>query len=385
MKKFDMLSEFLKYKMKNILPFIYKNLDIHQNKYQKNNAVYSKLRTIIHTFLIISICMKKKLDYNNIYDTKSNIIRINKPIKKIIIKCNGKEAELIDRVGEYYIVNYLDQIIELKEDEIEFLNDLKGKTCKIIKGNYKGFLGVIYEQKNDYVLLTKDLYGKNSHHHIPLLQVMKLPLDHIKIIEKFENEKIIIENKELFDSFNKKSKDLYSLVKYEVNKSYKMDSLKDFDLIYKFSIELFNGYKIIETEKFSQVKTLKQKYLKIKKGIKENKNNKRVYINLNKELKKLHYQIRQNEKTTKFIKDSLFNNFRNLNDNYIFNKNEDGIYQLKEYEIKPYSKNNNKQVLTKEQKRNNKKLKIKKEEEDIIKNINDCKNDMECLFNNLLD
>jgi hypothetical protein len=213
---------------------------------------------------------------------------------------------------------------------------------------------------------------------------MKLPLDHIKIIEKFENEKIIIENKELFDSFNKKSKDLYSLVKYEVNKSYKMDSLKDFDLIYKFSIELFNGYKISETEKFSQVKTLKQKYLKIKKDIKVNKNNKRVYINLNKELKKIHYQIRQSEKTTKFIKDSLFNNFRNLNDNYIFNKNEDGIYQLKEYVIKPYLKNN-KQILTKEQKRNNKKLKIKKEEEDIIKNINDCKNDMECLFNNLLD
>jgi len=383
MKKFDMLSEFLKYKMKNIMPFIYKNLDIHQNKYQKNNAVYSKLRIIIHTFLIISICMKKKLDYNNIYDTKSNIIRINKPIKKIIIKCNGKEAELIDRVGEYYIVNYLDQIIELKEDEIEFLNDLKGKTCKIIKGNFKGFLGVIYEQKNDYVLLTKDLYGKNSDHHVPLLQVMRLPLDHIKVIEKIENEKII-ENKELFDSFNKKSKDLYSLVKYELNKNYKMDFLKDFDLIYKFSIELFNGYKISETEKFSQVKTLKQKYLKIKKDIKVNKNNKRVYINLNKELKKIHYQIRQSEKTTKFIKDSLFNNFRNLNDNYIFNKNEDGIYQLKEYVIKPYQ-NNNKKVLSKKQKINNKKLKIKKEKEDIIKNINDCKNDMECLFNNLLD
>jgi len=386
MKKFDMLSDFLKYKMKIIMPFIYKNLDIHQNKYQKNNAVYSKLRTIINTFLIISICMKKNLDYNNIYDTKSNIIKINKPIKKIIIKCNGKEAELIDQVGDYYIVDYLDTVIELKEDEIEFINDLKGKTCKIIKGNYKGFLGVIYEQKNEYVLLTKDLYGKNSDHHIPLLPILRLPLDHIKIIEKIENEKIIIGNKELFDSFNKKSKDLYSLVKYELNKNYKMDFLKDFDLIYKFSIELFNNYKISETEKFSQVKTLKQKYLQIKKGIKENKNNKRVYINLNKELKKLHYQIRQSEKTTKFIKDSLFNNFRNLNDNYIFNKNEDGIYQLKEYEIKPYSKNNNnKKVLTKEQKRNNKKLKIKKEKEDIIKNINDCKNDMECLFNNLLD
>ena len=384
MKKYDMLSDFLKYNMKTIMPFIYKNLDIHQNKYQKNNAVYSKLRTIINTFLIISICMKKDLDYNNIYDTKSNIIRINKPIKKIIIKCNGKEAELIDQVGEYYIVNYLDTVIELKEDEIEFLNDLKGKTCKIIKGNYKGFLGVIYEQKNDYVLLTKDLYGKNSDHYIALLPILKLPLDHIKIIEKIENEKIIIENKELFDSFNKKSKDLYSLVKYEVNKNYKMDFLIDFDLIYKFSIELFNNYKISETEKFSQVKILKQKYLKTKKSIKENKNNKRVYINLNKELKKLHYQIRQSEKTTKFIKDSLFNNFRNLNDNYIFNKNEDGIYQLKEYEIKS-SKNNKKVLLTKEQKRNNKKLKIKKEKEDIKRNINDCKNDMECLLNNLLD
>jgi hypothetical protein len=383
MKKYDMLSDFLKYQMRNIMPYIYKNLDIH-HKYEKNNAIYSKLRIIINTFLIILICMKKNLDYNNIYDTKYNIIQVNKPIKKVIIKCNGKEAELLDKVGDYYIISYLDTVIELKEDEIDFLNDLKGKTCKIIKGIHKGFLGVIFEQKNDYVLLTKDLYGKNSDHHIPLLQILRLPLDHIKIIEKIENEKIIVENKELFDSFNKKSKDLYSLVKYELNKNYKMDFLKDFDLIYKFSIELFNNYKIIEAEKFNQVKTLKQEYLKIKKSIKENKNNKRVYIKLNKELKKLHYQIRQNEKTTKFTKDSLFNNFRNLNDNYIFNKNEDGIYQLKEYEIKSYS-NDNKQVLTKEQKRNNKKLKIKKEKEDIKRNINNCKNDIECLLNSLLD
>jgi len=387
MKKFDMISDFLKYQMKTIMPFIYKNCDIHQNKYQKNNAVYSKLRTIIHTFLIISICMKKNLDYNTIYDTKSNIIRINKPIKKIIIKCNGKEAELIDKVGDYYIVDYLDTVIELKEDEIEFLNDLKGKTCKIIKGNYKGFLGVIYEQKNDYVLLTKDLYGKNSDHHIPLLPILKLPLDHIKIIEKIENEKIIVENKELFESFNKKSKDLYSLVKYELNKNYKMDFLNDFDLIYKFSIELFNNYKIIEADKFSQVKTLKQEYLQIKKSIKENKNNKRKYIKLNKDLKKLHYQIRQNEKTTKFIKDSLFNNFRNLNDNYIFNKNEDGIYQLKEYVIKDETTNDKitDKNITRKQNKLNKKMKMEKEKEDIKVGINLCKSYISFLVDDLLN
>jgi hypothetical protein len=382
LQKYDMLSNFLKYKMIMIMPFIYKNLDIHQNKYQKNNAVYSKLRIIIHTFLIISCCMNKNLDYNNIYDTTSHIIKINKPIKNIIIKCNGKKAELLDQIGEYYIIRYLDTIIELKEDEIEFVNDLKGKTCKIIKGNYKGFLGVIYEQKNNYVLLTKDLYGKNSDHHIPLLPVLKLPIDHIKVVEKIENEKIIIENKELFDIFNKKSKNLYSLVKFELNKKHKMDYLSDFDLIYKFSIELFNNYKIIETEKFSQVKTLKQKYLKIKKDIKQNKNNKRVYIKLNKELKRLHHEIRQNEKTTKFIKNSLFNNFKNLNDNYIFNKNDDGVYQLKEYEIKKST--DSKKLLTKAEKINNEKLKIKEEKERMVNEINNCKNDMTSLLNNLL-
>jgi len=383
LKKFDIISNYLKYKMKVIMPFIYKNLDIHQNKYQKNNAVYSKLRQIIHTFLIISVCMKKNLDYNNIYNTADNIIQINKPIKNVIIKCNGKEAELIDQVGEYYIIRYLDTVIELKENEIEFVNNLKGKICKIIKGNHKGFFGVIYQQKNDYVLLTKDLYGKNSDHQIPSLSIKKLPLTHIKIIEEIENKKFIVENQELFDIYNKKSKNLYSLVKFELNKRHQIKFLNDFDLIYKFSIELFNNYKITETEKFSQIKTLKQKYLKIKKNIKENKNNKRVYIKLNKELKKLHHEIRQKEKTTKFIKDSLFNNFKNLNDNYIFNKNDDGIYQLKEYEIKKSS--NNKKLLTKEEKRNNKKLKIQQERENMKKQINSCKNQITSLLNNLLD
>ena len=379
--KYEMISDFLKYKIKDIIPFIYKNLDIHENKYQKNNMVYKKLRTIIHVLLIILICTNKNLKYDKIYDTKSNITNINKKVQKVIIKCNGKEADLIDRVGDCYFVNYLDSIIELKEDEIEIVNDLKGKTCKIIKGNNKGLLGVIYEQKNDYVLLTKDLYGKNNGHHIPGLSILKIPIDHIKIIEEIENEKMIVENKELYDIFNKKSKDLYSLVKFEVNKNYNMNFLKDFDLIYKYSIELFNNYKISETEKFSYVKTLKQNYLKVKKEIKDNKNNKRVYIKLNKELKKLHHQIRESEKSTKFIKDSLFNNSRNLNNNYIFNKNDDGIYQLKEYQI-TYSK---KQVLTKEQKKVNKKLKIQKEKDDIKRTVENYKKDVKNMLNNLLD
>ena len=383
LSKYEMISDFFKYKMKDIMPFIYKNLNINENKYQKNNMVYQKLRTIIHVFLIISICMKKNLNHEKIYDTKDNIVKINKKVQKVIIKCNGKEADLIDQVGDCYFVDYLDTIIELKEDEIEIIKDLKGKTCKIIKGNNKGLLGVIYQQKNDYVLLTKDLYGKNNGHYIPGLSILKIPVDHIKIIEEIENEKEIIENKELYDIFNKKSKDLYSLVKFELNKSYNMKFLSDFDLIYKFSIELFNNYKITETEKFSYVKTLKHKYFKIKKEIKDNKNNKRVYIRLNKELKKLHSQIREGEKSTKFIKDSLFNSFRNLNENYIFNKNDEGIYQLKEYEIKNFQ--NNKQVVTKEQKKINKKLKIQKEKDDIKRTVDNYKKDVANMLNNLLD
>ena len=97
-------------------------------------------------------------------------------------------------------------------------------------------------------------------------------------------------------------------------------------------------------------------------------------------MKKLHYQIRESEKSTKFIKDSIFNNSKNLNNNYIFNKNEDGIYQLQEYKIK-----NNKQILTKEQKKINKKIKIQIEKEDIKRNIDNYKKDVTNMLNNLLD
>ena len=382
LSKYDLISEFLKYKMKEIMPFIYKNLNINENKYEKNKAVYSKLRIIINTFLVISLCMKKDLDVNTIYDTVDNIVQINKPIKKIIIKCNNKEAEYVDKVGEYYIVKYLGEEIQMRADEIELFDDLKGKNCKIIKGNFKGMNGCIYDQKRDYVLLTKDLYGKNSDHHVPGLPIIKLPLDHIKIEESVETESFIVKNKELFEAFNKKSTDLYSLTKFILNNSYKDSHLSEFDIIFKFTIELFNKYKITESEKFKDLKTLKIKYMRIKKDIKINKNNKRMFINLNRELKGVHREIRTMEKTTEFIKDSLFNNVKNLNDNYIFNKTEDGIFQLNEYKLKCVVKT---QKISKEQKLVNKKHKAKQQRENIKNQVNGCVSTVTDLLTDLLN
>jgi len=370
LSKYEMISDFLKYKMKDIMSFIYKNLDINQNKFNKNKMVYSKLRMIINTFLIISICMKKDLDINNIYDTIDNVVQINKPVKKLIIKCNNKEAELVEKVGDYYIVKYLGEQLKMQENEITLYDDLKGKNCKIIKGHYKGTNGCIFEQKNNFVSLTKDLYGKTGKGYISGLPIIKLPLDHIKIDEELEKETFIIENKELFKAFNKKSTDLYSLTKFILNKSYKIDSLSDFDLIFKFTIELFNKYKVTESEKFNDLKTLKTKYLQIKTDIKMNKTNKRVYINLNKELKKVHMEIRTCEKTTEFIKDSLFNNIKNLNNNYIYNKTNEGIYQLNEYTIK--SINTNDKTITKEYRLINKKMKVEQRKQDIERQVNSC-------------
>jgi hypothetical protein len=380
--KYEMISDFLKYKMKEIMPFIYKNLDIHQNKYEKNKAVYSKLRIILNTFLIISMCMKKDLDVNDVYNSTDSIIQINKPIKKLIIKFNNKEAEYVDKVGEYYIVKYLGEEIHMKEDEIELFDDLKGKNCKIIKGHFKGTVGCIFEQKSDYVLLTKDLYGKNSNHHVPGLPIIKLPLDHIKIDKTVEKESFIVKNEELFEAYRNQSRDLYSLTKFIMNKSYRLEDLSDFDLIFKFTIELFNKYKITESGKFKDLKTLKKKYLQIKKDIKLNKTNKRVYIKLNKELKKLHYEIRTVEKTTEFVKDSLFNNVKNLNNNYIFNKTEEGVFQLNEYKIKSIIKT---QKISKEQKLINKKHKVKQHKEDIKKQVNSCITTVSDLLTDLLN
>ena len=382
LSKYELISEFLKYKMKEIMPFIYKNLNINENKYEKNKAVYSKLRIIINTFLVISLCMKKDLDVNDIYDTTDNIMQINKPIKKIIIKCNNKEAEYVDKIGEYYIVKYLGEEIQMKADEIELFDDLKGKNCKIIKGNFKGSNGCVFEQKADYVLLTKDLYGKNSNHHVPGLPIIRLPLDHIKIDKLVETESFIVKNKELFDAFNKKSTDLYSLTKFILNNNYKDTHLSDFDIIFKFTIELFNKYKITESEKFKDLKTLKIKYLKIKKDIQNNKDNKRMFINLNRELKRVHSEIRTMEKTTEFVKKSLFNNVKNLNNNYIFNKTEDGIFQLNEYKLKSVVKT---QTLSKEQKLINKKYKAKQEREDIEKQVNGCVSSVSDLLTDLFN
>jgi hypothetical protein len=346
----EFISEFLKSKINLIMKFIYQKLNnknkkiFINSKSSKHDVIYNKLKIIIHSFLIMYIMNNSELNYNDIYDSTKHFIEINEPIKKVIIKFNNKEGEIVDHIGDYYFVKYLGKIIKLRKDEIIIFNDLKGKECRIIKGFYKGFSGIIYNQKDDMVYLTKDLYGKNSEHHISGLHTIKCPKNYVKILEKSENIKTSIIDEDLYQSFNKKKKDLYSLCYFEINKYYINENLVDYKKIFNYVIDIFNLFKISECSRLTELKKYKIKYIKIKKEMNINKNDQRKYLKLKQQLKKYHYKIKNEEKNIPDnLQDNLFNNKKNLNNNYEYILCDDtNIYQLKKIEHKPIIKNKKK-------------------------------------------
>jgi len=349
-KYFSTFSNFLKYKInQTIIPTIYKNFKMG-DKFNRNESVYHNLKNIIHTFVIMFKFLNKNINYDQIYNNIDNIITNNKDIKKVFIKSNGKETHLIDQNDKYVTVDYLGQELKLKNDEVFFLNDLSGKEIKVIKGVNKGQIGIVYNQKDDFVLATKDLYGKSLHtDYIPRVSFMKLKYDEFKINEIKEKQDFIIDNVELYNYFKNQNKTLYAITKFEINKYIKTIYLDNFDEIFKLCVSLINEYKINEFEKYQTLKNYKQEYIQLKKDISDNKNNKRKYIILNKKIRKLHNTIKDLNTDMKDVKDTLINNSNNINPNYSYEK-INNLYNLNEKIIKKQVKKVNKKKLNRKEK-----------------------------------
>lgn len=381
---YDMISDFIKHQMNTkIIPRIYKEFDLGKSKYNKNEMVYMMLKKIIHMFMIVLNFTNKKIDYTKVYDTLNKIINVNKKIKKVILKANGKEVELLEEKENMVTVFYLGENITMKKSDIIYIEDLVGKEIKIIKGNNKGYIGKIYHQKYDYVLATKDTYGRNEGvNNVPRVVPLKLKYDEFKVNQQEDNKRFIVENKELYDYYNNNDKNLYPMTKFEINKYYSVENLKNFEQMYKLVIELVNDYKKNEYNKYQKLRDIKKEYLTIKKEIDNNKGDKRRYISLNKKLKKLHKEIRNMENNIRLIKETLINKSENLNDNYTYEK-IDELFYLKEHTNKV---NNMVEKIRKslEEKKQDKKNKVLREKQMRQKTIEDMTNQITCMLEDLL-
>lgn len=361
MKLYEMLSEFLKHQINTkIIPRIYKTFNLGESKYNRNENVYYMLKQTIHMFVMMLNFTNKKIDYSKVYSGLEKIIRVNKKIEKVILKVNNKPAELVKERKNDVIVNYLDQEITMKKSEVKFIEDLVGKQIKITKGVHKGYVGKIYAQKTDFVLATKDLYGRNGKSvEQPRIVTLKLKYDEFKMNEEEENKKFLVENKELYTYFINNDKKLYPMTKFEMNKYYTIEEMTNFEEMYKMSIELLNDYKTNEYNSYQKIRESKKDYVSLKKEIENNKNNKRKYITLNKKLKKLHKEIRNMEKNMTLVKQTLIDCVDNLNDNYSYDK-VDGLFKLREHMIKREGMKM-KSKSTAQQKKEEKKMKAKAE------------------------
>lgn len=358
-KRINMIMDFIKHKITHtIIPHIYKNFNLGDIKYNKNDLLYFNLKIIINVFCIMLNFLNKNISYDKIYSDINQIITNNQKIKKVIIKNNNKEVPIIEKNKNNVVVEYLGEELTLNNEEVTFIQNLTGTEITVIKGNYKGNVGKIYHQKDNYVLATKDYYGRNCGcSQLPRITIMKLKYDEFKINEIEQRNNFIIENKELYNFYNNKNTSLYAITKFEINKYISIDKLDNFEKIYKLCIELINEYKTNEYTKYDNVKQLKKEYLKIKNDINNCKNDKRKYITLNKKLKKLHVDIKNTEKNMDVIKETLINDMDNLNINYSY-ENVNNLYLLKEHIIQQEV-----------QKVKVDKKKLKKEKKDLEKHL----------------
>lgn len=377
-KSIEIFIEFFKLKINNeIIKYIYQNFILSNNKFNNNEIVYKNIKVIFNTFMIILLCNSKNINIDKIYDSLDNIINPNEKIKKVIINQNQQIVELIEQIGEYYIVNYANQEIKLHKNEITIVNDIVGKEITIKKGNYKNFIGIIISQHHNYVLATKDLYGCNHNiTNLPRVNILKLKFDEFSINKENNTQNFIINNKELYNYFETKDKSLFALTKFQLNKLYSIEELINFEHIYKLSIDLFNDYKKSQLNHYKTLRTMKIDYLSKKKSL-NNIIDKNTYISLSKEIKKLHFEIKNMEKINKIPKIELFNNKSNLNPFFNYQIVDD-IYLLKEYSI---SNNNNLNKNKKKRKFKNKKFKVDKKYKSSL--INDTQSQLNILFNSL--
>jgi hypothetical protein len=278
-------------------------------KINKMEVLYNIIIKIAKIFTIIYYINNNKVDFSQLYTeiTAFKDSEANKG-KKVFIISNKKFGTYVNKVGNKIYVNTGAEIISVFENDINFIDSLIGKNIKVIRGSAKGVVGTVFIEKEDYVCITKGIYGKNSLSAIPLLKTLKIAKGNFKLFHQqyiqSDEEQFQCIYKDLVSFQKTKPLDLYPLTKYTffIGQHNQEDTYKLFNSLYDIALLTYNKMVDLDKDEINKIEELKKEFLLSKKELivlKKEKKNKQ-FIQMKKSLKEKEVQIK---KIAKSIKD----------------------------------------------------------------------------------
>ena len=243
--------------------FSMKKATIHQlgNKSNWNQIEkdFAKLVAIIY-FIIENY--KKMNKFYRTYEREEYMDFVNKNVEY-----NGEVGLVVDDKDDLAFVQFEDyHIEEIPKSNLEIVDKLVHKNVRIKRGNYKGFMGRVYQQNKDEISLTLDTYGLNNPTNTSIkVRTFKLNVNDIKLVDDLK-----VKNTKVFEPKDIENKDLFSVARFLfdlINDNNRKPSGHYFTVLYSFTLKQINSMIKTNEKRKSEWKNItdkkhKKRYLK---------------------------------------------------------------------------------------------------------------------------
>ena len=297
----SLLIAFKKQLHKLVKPEIFKQIiNTTTIKGSKNQMLFTTIVEVAKIFTTIFYIQNNKINTEELYNNieQFNNTEINKG-KIVLVKSMNKKGIYIQEYENQVYINLNEKVARVEKEDIEFLDVLLYKNVKVISGSNKGVIGTVYLEKANHVMITKDLYGKNSLKATPLVQTLKIKKTDIKLFEHQYKETVeqqmSIQYKDLYAFYKNQSNATYPMVKFNFFQNNTTGNYKHFNSLYDIALQIFNS--MISGQKV-EYNTLveKKSAFKLNKtvlvGLKKTKQNKE-FITMKKQMKSEELSIKK--------------------------------------------------------------------------------------------
>jgi hypothetical protein len=252
--------------------------------------------------------IKKEQEINRLTDILCKIIA---SIYILVEKSDSYNIE------ELYKKNYRKDIFQEEKTD-----NYTGKNYKVIRGPRKGTIGTVIHQVRDYVLMTKDIYGKNIGTTVPSLQTFKIKKNDIKMIKCQYETTTYTHNKPIYNQLctmaKEQDNDLFALAKYVTvcSTEEQQEAFDNFDALFSYALELYNKIKKEQLVVYNEYNHYASKIKGLQKELKNEEIDAEDYIMKQKEVKELKGKFIGLNKTIKGLdinKSNIFFTFNKSN------------------------------------------------------------------------
>jgi hypothetical protein len=290
----SLLNTFKSQLQKLVKPEIFKQIiNVTKTKGSTNQLLFTLIMEVAKIFTTVFYIQNNKIDTEKLYSNISQFknTEINKD-KIVLVKSMDQRGVYIKEYQNQVYVQLIEGVVRVEKTDISFLDSWLNKNVKVIAGNRKGMCGTVFLEKEEYVMITKDFYGRNSLKAIPSLATFKVLKTNIKLFEEqYETaieEQLNIQYRDLYSFYKNQTNYLYPMVKFSFFQNNTTANYKHFNSTYDIALQLYNN--MLESQKI-EYNTLVEKKIAFnnnKKALIELKNTKqnKAFITMKKALQK---------------------------------------------------------------------------------------------------